>query len=104
MTAVKKILVPMVTRLAWKNALTLADEEALGKNKLFLCHSPVNFLCADFFANNLRHMLLTPPLVQYLNRETSDTSFPDSIAVCGIDPGYAHGNKVSSIIKSCFFI
>jgi hypothetical protein len=54
------------------------------------------------FASNLRHLLLTPPLAQYLDAEASAatatataTASSQTIVVCGIDPGYAHGHKVS---------
>ena len=49
------------------------------------------------FASNLRHLLLTPPLMQYLDSQASAaTAASQSIIVCGVDPGYAHGHKVSS--------
>jgi transcriptional accessory protein Tex/SPT6 len=52
------------------------------------------------FADNLRSLLLTPPLFQYLELKTSDLETKSAVkceelVVCGVDPGFSHGHKVS---------
>lgn len=53
------------------------------------------------FASNLRHLLLTPPLSQYLPSETSANSKSTNpvVVVCGVDPGFSHGHKVSNYVN-----
>ena len=63
------------------------------------------------FASNLRHLLLTPPLSQYLDRDSdsdtvtaphapvSSSHSSSTLIVCGVDPGFAHGHKVSVVIQ-----
>lgn len=53
------------------------------------------------FASNLRHLLLTPPLSQYLPSETSAISKSTNpvVVVCGVDPGFSHGHKVSKYVN-----
>ncbi len=63
---------------------------------------------AGVFATNLRSLLLTPPLAQYLERGATDYLISpaekkkkedeeeEELVVCGVDPGFSHGHKVTT--------
>jgi transcriptional accessory protein Tex/SPT6 len=79
--AVKRLVVPSVTRAAWREAVLEAEEAAIG-----------------VFSNNLKSLLLTPPLrvIRHLRQqETGAGTMQRSDAViCGVDPGLKQGHKV----------
>jgi protein Tex len=96
--AIKRILVPMVTRSGWRNAIQLAEEEA-----------------TKIFCSNLKSLLLTPPLRSILHTQATGSlavrSAPQNsqgalellasrvrsgtLIVLGIDPGFKQGHKVN---------
>ena len=79
--AISRLLVPMVCRAVWKNAMENADETAM-----------------QVFCRNLRSLLRIPPLSSYFSttnsaREASKLEY----VVMGVDPGVANGHKVSVV-------
>jgi protein Tex len=96
--AVKRIIVPMITRAAWRASLQFAEEEAI-----------------KIFCQNLKSLLLTPPLRSVLRtvEETTGSTYNSShdqvkllasrvrnggLVVVGIDPGFRQGHKVSLLL------
>jgi protein Tex len=86
--AVKRILIPMITRAAWRSALQAAEEDAI-----------------QIFCRNLKSLLLTPPLRSVLRTTRADESSDQirtlasrvrngTLIVLGIDPGFKQGHKV----------
>lgn len=93
--AVKRLVIPAITRAAWRDALHKAENGAV-----------------DVFAANLKSLLLTPPLRSFIssahnrpnisssssakNRDTvlSSNSNNEELVICGIDPGLRQGHKV----------
>eukprot|EP00602_Paraphysomonas_sp_CaronLab_P001578 CAMPEP_0185030632 /NCGR_PEP_ID=MMETSP1103-20130426/17609_1 /TAXON_ID=36769 /ORGANISM="Paraphysomonas bandaiensis, Strain Caron Lab Isolate" /LENGTH=802 /DNA_ID=CAMNT_0027565833 /DNA_START=132 /DNA_END=2540 /DNA_ORIENTATION=+ len=74
--AVKRIISPMITRAAWREAIQRAEENAV-----------------QLFSSNLKSLLLTPPLRSVL------TPPPSPLVVCGVDPGLKQGHKL--VILDC---
>jgi uncharacterized protein len=97
--AINRIMAPVYCRASYRDALEAADEGAL-----------------LVFRNNLKSLLLTPPLSSYVDSISADTSgktkgssgnrnvSSDSSshsgsvrAVLSLDPGFAHGHKIAVI-------
>ena len=82
--AVKRLIVPTVTRAAWREAVLAAEEDAV-----------------RVFSANLKSLLLTPPLRVILSSETDGRVSASStspgqfnMVICGVDPGLKQGHKV----------
>ena len=82
--AVKRLIVPTITRAAWRETVLAAKEEAV-----------------RVFSANLKSLLLTPPLRVILSSEAGGRESASSISpghldvvICGVDPGLKQGHKV----------
>lgn len=82
--AVKRLVVPAVTRAAWRECVQVAEEEAV-----------------QVFSSNLKSLLLTPPLrvIRSSSERSSDEQQASDGVICGVDPGLKQGHKV--VIMNC---
>lgn len=83
--AISRVIAPVNCRASYRDAMESADESAL-----------------LVFRNNLKSLLLTPPLASYKDELTTSSSGTTSRSVTirsvmSLDPGFAHGHKIAVI-------
>jgi protein Tex len=103
--AIKRLIIPMITRSGWRSSIQLAEEEAI-----------------KIFCSNLKSLLLTPPLRSILHTQVTGQAAEGAgvvldnsqralellasrvrsgtLIVLGIDPGFKQGHKASPSLSS----